>query len=161
MRRKIIVLILVPVGIITIILCMMQLYTNSIMNEIKSAFYCHDFYVADFQYEPEKYPELYADPNVNYVIYKLDPQNPNIFAHYNVTRHSEKTKYLDEVSIDLKLCRVFTWHNFKAGTLWFRYSLTVTDKNGDIITGGWDVPVRMTIKRDDGKWNITSIYEAP
>jgi len=139
----------------------MQIYTNSIIREVKSAFYCPDFYVADQLYDPEKDPDLYANQKVNYIIYKNDTDNPNIFAHFNVTSHSEKTMYLDEVNIDLEIYRVFTWHNFKKGTLWLRYSLVVTDDNDDIITGSWRVPVRLSIERVDGVWLTTSIYESP
>jgi len=131
------------------------------MREVRSAFYCPDFYVADYQYDPGGSPELYADPEVNYVVYEYDPDKPNIYARYNVTNHSVETKYFDDVDINLKLYRIFTWHNFLKGTLWFRYSVVVTDKDGVRIFGGWDVPVKLTIEKANGKWEITKLYESP
>jgi hypothetical protein len=158
--KMMVLTIIIVIGLFIVICGAMQLYTNSIMREIRSAFYCTDFYVEKHMYNPEKYPELYADPNVNYVIYEYNPENPNIFAHYNITSHSEKTMHLDEVNIDLKLHRLSTWHNFNTGALWLKYSLTVTDKNKEIITGSWNVPVKLAIDRIDGKWVITGLYEA-
>jgi hypothetical protein len=160
-KRKKMMIILIPVAICALVIVLMQLGTNSIMREIKAAFYCPDFYVQESLYRPTEYPDLYADPNVHYVIYKYDPDKPNIYAHFNITSHSIATKHLDEVNIELKLHRIFTWHNFNKGTLWIKYTVMVSDKKGNHIFGGKDIPVRLSIQKINGKWGVTSLYEAP
>ena len=139
----------------------MQVTTNSIMREIKLAFFCPDFYVDENLYDPVQYPELYADPEVNYIVYQDDPAAPNLYAHFNVTNHSEATKHLEDVNIDLKLHRVFALHNFSRGTLWIKYSLYVTDKTGAPITGSANVPVKLTIQKVNQIWTVTDLHETP
>jgi len=161
MKKVILILIITLIAICAITIVIMQLYTNSIMRDIKSAFYCSDFYVEESFFKPNEYPDLYADPDVNYVIYKNDPEKPNIYAHFNITSHSVATKHLDQVNIELKLRRIFTWHNFSQGTVWIKYSVYVTDRDGNPIFGSADIPVKLTIQRVDGKWEVTGLYEAP
>ena len=156
---KIILLLAILLGFIVIAVLVMQLSTNSIMREIRGAFFCSDFYVEDWLYVD--HPERYADPSINYVVYTRDPTRPNINARYSVVNHSAKTKYIEEIDIDLKLWRVFAWHNFRNGTLWFRYSVAVTDKEGQMITGSLNIPVRLSIERVDGSWVFTDLYEPP
>ena len=160
MRRKLILFLFVPVGIFAVIIIVMQLFTNSVMREIKSAFSSTDFYVEESLYDPEGNPKRYADPDVNYVTYIRDSEKPNIYARYNVTS-SHIGNPSDEVNRELKLFRVFTWHNFQSGKLWFRYTIVVTDKDGNPLYGGWDIPVKLTIERENGAWEITDLYEAP
>ncbi len=154
-------IILIPASICVLVIVLMQLGTNSVMREIKDAFYCSDFYVEENQYKPDKYPELYADPNVHYIIYKDNPNKPNLYAHFNITNNSIDTKHLSEVKIDLKLHRIFAWHNFTKGTLWINYSVIVTDKEGNDVYAGVDIPVRLSLQRLNGKWEVTDLYEAP
>ena len=161
MRRKTLLSIFIPIGFLVIIIFVMQLFTNSIMREIESAFYCPDFYVEESRYDPTGNPDRYAVQDINYIIYQHDSEQPNIHARYNITRHSEETIHLDKVNINLKLYRIFTWHNFIKGTLWFKYTVIVTDKNDVTIFGGYDIPVRLTIERINGRWNVTSLYESP
>ena len=139
------ILLFVPVALIGVLI-LMQLSTNSIMHEIRAAFYCPDFYVEESVYRPDMYPELYADPNVNYIVYEKDPGRPNLYAHFNITHHSTATKHLEDVNIDLRLSRLFEWHNFNRGTVWIMYSVYVSDKDGNHIFGSKDIPVRLSIR---------------
>ena len=86
---------------------------------------------------------------------------PNVYARYSVINHAVGIKHFDEVNINLELKRIITWHNFFKGTLWLKYTVVVTDKSGNRIFGGWDVPVKLTIERSKGTWSITEIFEGP
>jgi hypothetical protein len=161
MKRKIALIIRSIIMICVVIVVMMQLDTNSVMRDVRSAFYCPDYYVPDDFYDPKKY----NDPNLNYVVYEADTLWQNIYAYYNVTRylsmHSEETRYIDQADIDLKLHRLFTWHNFRRGKLWFTYSIVVADVRGRHVQGSWDIPVKLTIEKVKGVWSVTDIDEAP
>ena len=144
-----------------LVVIIMQVNTNGIMDEIERAFFCPDFYVDENRYDPIKYPELYADPTVNYIIYQNDHEVPILYAHFNITSHSKATMHLEDVNIDLKLRRVFALHDFRRGTLWIKYSLFVTDKEGVSITGLKNVPVKLAIQKVNGAWEVIDLYEAP
>jgi hypothetical protein len=148
--------------ICVVIVVMMQLETNSIMREVRSAFFCPDYYISDHWYDPK----VDNDPNVNYVVYEEGTLGRNIYAFYNIPRYLVlrlgKTTSLDQVNIDLKLCRLFAWHNFIRGKLWMAYTLELTGKDGKYINAwGWYPPTKLTIERVNGVWSVTDIDEPP
>jgi hypothetical protein len=159
-KERIALIIRSIIMIFVIIVVIMQLDTGSVMRDVRSAFYCPDYYVPDDFYDQKKY----NDPNLNYVVYESDTLWQNIYAYYNITRvlslHSEETRYIDQADIDLKLHRLFTWHNFRRGKLWFIYSIEVTDARRRSVKGAWDIPVKLTIEKVKGVWSVTDIEEA-
>jgi len=62
---------------------------------------------------------------------------------------------------DLTLIRLFTLHNFHEGYIGAYYSYAAYDEAGDLITGSWRIPTKWKIHKENGKWEITDIYEAP
>jgi hypothetical protein len=161
-KEKIALIIRSIIMMCVVIVVMMQLDTNSVMREVRSAFFCPDYHIADFAYDPE----VDNDPNINYVVYEDDTLGQNIYAFYNVTRYIAvrfgNTVSLDQINIDLKLHRLFAWHNFKRGKLWMAYTLELTKKDGEHINASsWYPPTKLTIERVNGVWSVTDIDEPP
>ena len=142
------------VGLLLILL--MQVSTNSMMEEIEAAFYCKDHYIDEiiFNENPEQFS---SSQEKNYIPY--DSNIPNLNAHFNIAGifHSST----DKVHVELDLRRIFAWHNFYKGTLWIKYSVEVLNENGEIISGSWKVPVKISIQKEAGKWVAIDIDEAP
>jgi hypothetical protein len=144
--------------ILLIIILLMQVSTNSVMRQVRDAFYSPDYYVSEFYYNYN--PEAYADPNTNYIIYPDSQLHRNLYARYNTTQN-RGTRYFDQCHIYLKLNRIFAWHNFKKGSLWFKYTRVVYDFNGNDIFGSKDIPVKLSIEKVNGQWEVVEIKEAP
>jgi len=158
-RKKVASILLIPIIIFAVIILAMQIDTNSLMKELKDAFYCTDVYITEDVYHED--PQYYDDSNLNYITYKYDPAKPDIFARYNITGGGMILDNSTDVTTDLKLTRIFAWHNFNHGTIWFKYSVYVKDAEGKLIMGSKDIPVRMSIQKVDGAWEVTAIYERP
>lgn len=155
-RRMRIIVILGIILIIVLAVILMQVNTNSIMKEIEDAFYCTDYYIEESIYNEN--PQAYLNTEGrDYVPY--DSNIPNLNAHFNFTGHFSSNE--SEVTTELKLQRVFAWHNFSKGILWIKYSVEIYNEQGERISGSWDVPVKLSIQKKDGEWIITHIDEAP
>ena len=63
--------------------------------------------------------------------------------------------------VHLLLVRLSAWHNFKDGYIWAWYCYTAYDTEGELITGSMWVPTKWEIHKENGKWQITDIFEAP
>lgn len=61
----------------------------------------------------------------------------------------------------VKVHQVFTWHNFFDGTLWVRYYTISKDENGKLKHSTVSIPVTIKIHRENGRWQIVSVYEMP
>lgn len=68
---------------------------------------------------------------------------------------------VQSLNAELKLFQIASVHNFKTGYVWMKYTLTITDKTGEEVSGSWHVPIKFAVKKIDGQWYITKIYEAP
>ena len=145
------------IALVIVTLVIMQISTNPILNEMEQAFYCPDYYIERGIYEFEGYSRY---PDMNYIVYDYDSNEPNLFAQYNMTR-CLSGRHMEDVDIDLKLYRIFALHNFDRGYLWINYSVEVADEDGTVITGSWRINVRMDIQRVNGEWTVTRIYERP
>lgn len=65
--------------------------------------------------------------------------------------------------VDVSIDRLFVAHNFYDGYMWVRYSY-ITTKNEDssgIMPASIDVVSRWKIHKQNGKWEIVEIKEAP
>ena len=76
----------------------------------------------------------------------------NVYNSYQISKE-------DNSNVELKLYPIAMIHNFKDGYVWMNYSITITDKSGEIIAGSWDIPIKITLKKVDGIWYLTNIYE--
>ena len=114
-----------------------------------------EIYVKSFT-EKSKYTK---DSNIKYIAYTDEPGRPDIRAHFNLTGCAVVMAKSTDVSTNLKLRRVFAWHDFRKGVVLFKYSVEVRTGEGRILTGSRNILVRLTIKKVDGNWMVTSIYE--
>jgi hypothetical protein len=137
----------------------MQLSTNAIMQRIENAFYCTDYHVDEAT--SKKSESFIDDMGMKHLLYKKDPEIVNINDYFNKTGDAISIAKTKEINTNLKLQRVFAWHNFNKGTLWIKYSFIATNSSGKTITGSWNVPVKLTIERVNGKWEVTDIHEPP
>jgi hypothetical protein len=156
-RNKINIISKTLILLILLIIILMQVSTISVMRQVKDAFYSPDYYVSEFKYNYN--PKTYADPNTNYIIYPDSQLYRNLYAHFNTT-NNRGTRYIDQCHIYLKLNRIFSWHNFKKGALWFKYTCDVYDFNGNALFGRGDVPVKLFIEKVNGQWEVVKIEEA-
>jgi hypothetical protein len=158
-KRSILFAILTPAAGFLIALILMQVSTDGVMREIEDAFYCTDYYVSDALYRPGA-PE-YSMPGIRYVVYP-EGQRGNLYAYFNQMVYSGSLgRPFRRSDIHLTLRRVFAWHNFQKGTLWIEYSCEIYKDDGDLCTGSWHIPVTIQIEKDDGKWTVMDIHEAP
>lgn len=144
----------------------MQVDTNKLMDEVRVAFLSTDCYYVD----EERYnmnPQLYATPNVNYVVYNGDEeQQPyvNISQRFNMSRQVGSSKAKD-IIVDLKLNRLFTLHNFFDGYVWFYYHVEYFNKGDDQPIGGAAtttfLPIKMKIHKENGRWKVVQVWERP
>ena len=66
-----------------------------------------------------------------------------------------------EIEAQARLTRLFVLHDFLDGYMWVNYTYEIKGKNGDRIMGAWNIPARWKIHRENGKWEIVDIKEAP
>ena len=151
-----VVFIVIVVILATVILAM-QKSTNDLMREIEYAFYSPVLYIEETVYN--RNPEDYSGLDI--IAYLHDPQKPDIYAHFNFTGRAAKLAGSKDVFTDLKLKRVFAWHNFKKGTIWINYTVVVYGlvPNSDPIAGKWGVSAKLSIKKTGDFWEVTGISE--
>lgn len=131
-----IIIVLVVAGAISYFV-IMQLSTNGLMDEIRDAFYCKDYYAYASGFDPISYPNVYGDPNVHYVVLPDDQYGRDIYSHFNMTNTVKYAKQLENSSIELyDLHRIIALHDFRDGVLYLAYSVQLNDKYGDVIYSG-------------------------
>lgn len=140
------------------LIAIMQIDTNSLIDEVRMAFSNEDVYVPDYEFDPIAKPKKYAIPGVRYIVFAGGELKTNLVARYNTKRFALG---LDNTSFESSVQRIFALHNFSEGFLWFKYSEKLEDENGKGIISNAGVPVRLTIQKKDGKWAVTDIYEKP
>ena len=65
-------------------------------------------------------------------------------------------------NIELRILRPFTIHNFNKGIIIIKYTHVIYDRNGEILTGSWNIfPVIWKIRKINNVWNVIEIDEAP
>jgi len=64
-------------------------------------------------------------------------------------------------SVNISIRRVFVWHNFRDGYMRVIYTYKAFDSSGTGLTGSSRVLSKWTIHKENGKWVITDIEEAP
>lgn len=131
---------------------LMQINTNSVIQEIYNAFYSTDCYV------PASLSKYYNNQEVddyNIIFVDDDMFNNNIKAHFNWLREYNNNNY----TVNLEVKRVYTIHNFKSGYLWIKYSVVVLDKTGNIMTSSKKIPVKLKIKKNKSNWEVIRIDE--
>lgn len=77
-------------------------------------------------------------------------------VRYDSVRYSEK---FSRATVEIK--REFVMHNFKEGYINVRYTIERFDDKGEHIYGSCDIPSKWYIKKNDGRWQVVKIEEAP
>lgn len=137
----------------------MQMSTNKFMEEIREAFLDSDRYVTEstFAETPKNYQEI----GVNYVIQPDEMLLTDINMRFNQHRKRSRSEYkFEEIDIELEVVRKFTWHNFRKGYIWIEYTVFMTEPDGRRY-GSKDIPVKIAIEWQEGKWVSTRIWENP
>ena len=47
------------------------------------------------------------------------------------------------------------------GYMWVQYTSVAYDVDGEITTGSWDILTKWELKKQDGRWVVTNVNEAP
>ena len=144
----------------------MQISTNEVMAEIEQAFRCPDAYIMQSSYDPINYPEKYAIPGMNYILYDGSARNPSfdLFRKFNITRRIIEWELGNNLTTEISVRRRFAWHNFHLGMLYFDYNVEIIDSDGKTVfqMDNSRTPVEVTIqKKRDGHWRILQAYEHP
>jgi len=61
----------------------------------------------------------------------------------------------------LKLYMLFSICNFKNGIVWMRYTFERKDLKNSVISGSYDVPMKIYIRREEWHWKIVKKEETP
>ena len=146
------------------IFCCMQIATSSIYRDLSDAFYCTDYYVRESDYNMN--PDAYINNDIEtFVIYHDNPhfsiigEPSDLQKRYNYTGlgiHFAKSR---NVTTKLHIYYFISFHNFRKGVIYCRYSCNVTDEYGKDWMGSWNVPVKMDIVKENGTWQISEIWE--
>ena len=75
----------------------------------------------------------------------------NMYNYSNIYQNAE---------VEVKITRLFTIHNFFDGYIWVKYSRKTIRNDIDIYPGAIATSC-WKIHRENGKWKIVEIYEAP
>ena len=62
---------------------------------------------------------------------------------------------------EVSLIRYFTIHSFKDGYIWAFYTNKAFDTSGKQFDGSGWIQTKWKIRKEDGKWDIVEIFEAP
>ena len=117
--------------IIVVVYMAMLLDTNDLMKEVRNA----------FSWKTER-SETIGRP---------------IDAYNGIKRANSET--LGETK--LTLIRLFTFHNFRDGYVWAYYTYYAYNAEGGLITGSVSITTKWKIHKENGKWEIIEIFEAP
>lgn len=85
-------------------------------------------------------------------------------SNYNIRTHfleNGKETNLDIGETEVFLMRYFTIHNFINGYIWAIYSNKAFDSSGKPFDGSGRIPTKWKIHKENGKWEITEIFEDP
>lgn len=158
-RRRL--LILIPFIVMLTVFLAMQHSTDALIQEIHEACLSDDYYVNE-QYL-QAFPERYQKPGIEYIPCTYEDRMSDVKAYFNFRHNVELSGKGDfhEFIIEVKVTRKLAWHNFRKGYLWITYTRAARTKEEKIVTGSWDIPVKLIIEWKDGKWVPTKIYEDP
>lgn len=80
-----------------------------------------------------------------------------------VNMYNRSSEYQNEalVNVNLKLNIIFTIHNFRDGYIWAYYSVEARNESDELLYGSWEIPTKWKIHKENGKWEIVDIIEAP
>lgn len=68
---------------------------------------------------------------------------------------------LSNAEVHVKITRMFVLHNFFDGYMWVNYSYETVRNDNDLMPGARNVLSRWKIHRENGKWKVVEIQEAP
>ncbi len=77
-----------------------------------------------------------------------------------LSRYNVK-KWSPDSIVEADITRIFVWHNFVDGYMYVRYSYKGVDENGEILTASGPLFSLWKIHRENGKWKVVEIQEAP
>ncbi len=75
------------------------------------------------------------------------------FEDFDITETRPET-----TTVDIKINRIFVVHNFYRGFIWVKYDCRAYDVDGKTTYGAINYQ-KWYIKKVDGEWEITDIYE--
>lgn len=91
-------------------------------------------------------------------MWRVDPSETKGRA-INWYNYSVFQKSVELGSANLRLVRLFVWHNFKEGYIWAVYSYQAYDPEGNLITASHLVPTKWKIHKENSQWEIVEIFE--
>ena len=67
----------------------------------------------------------------------------------------------DAVAEKHKLWRVAARFSEDTGYIWVKYSSQAYDETGEVTTGSWNILTKWELEKQDGRWVVTNVNEAP
>ena len=94
---------------------------------------------------------------------EIDPQETEnlVIDIYNRQKDMSRSDGRIAVEKRAEVKRIFVLHDFFAGYMWVKYSYEAKDIGGNILCGTGNAIARWKIHRENGKWEIVDIKEAP
>lgn len=90
--------------------------------------------------------------------YKTSEEKYGLLSQYAYDRNS----FSEAVKTDYELELLSVKCNDNYGYMWVKYSQEALDKNGNIVSGSWDILSRWEIQKDKNEnWYVSGINEAP
>lgn len=137
----------------------MQTNTNCIVDDVKKAILCEDYYISQEQMNTY---QTAINKDTNVIIYVTKDYNHNLYAHLNLPQ-KYNILHLNQYDIKCKVKANYSIHNFKKGYIWLNYDLSITPKEknnceNQSINAGGNFLVKLKIKKNNGKWSVIDIW---
>lgn len=82
-------------------------------------------------------------------------------ADLPIRRYNITESHPDADIVKVNIIVLFTLHNFKDGYMWIQYTDETYNSKGVSVSGDSHIPARWRIHKENGKWVIIDIDEAP
>ena len=161
--KKVFIIFSALIFLIILLWTIMQINTNSVLEDVENAIYCKDYYIPNNLKESNEMKKIISEnKDVNFKFYDEDEYETSLYARLNLL-HKYNIIHIEQYNIEFNLKRNYTVHNFKEGYIWLNYNLKIKPKdlkkceNLNMKSGG-SFLVKLKIKKIDGNWSVIKIW---
>lgn len=161
--KKVFIIFSALIFLIIFLWTIMQINTNSVLEDVKNAIYCKDYYIPNNLKESNEMKKIISEnKDVNFIFYDEDEYETSLYARLNLP-HKYNIIHIEQYNIEFNLKRNYTVHNFKDGFIWLNCSLSINPKD----KGNCDKPniksssnflIKLKIKKINKSWTIIDIW---
>ena len=127
--KKVFIIFSALIFLIILLWTIMQINTNSVLEDVENAIYCKDYYIPNNLKESNEMKKIISEnKDVNFIFYDEDEYETSLYARLNLL-HKYNIIHIEQYNIEFNLKRNYTVHNFKEGYIWLNYNLKIKPKD--------------------------------